>query len=168
MRLGQPPGLPVKEPAMTYLVHSADAQPFEPLPAPASSPGKIRLTRTTCKPRESRHAAQIRGSTSGRGQTCAGKRADVRTACSGCAGAWKISLSCSPWRCLMSWPSCPFPVVSSGTPESIAPCGRFPHCQPYCARNGMPIWRSSARASSSDFAVVTIVMFMPFILSTFE
>jgi hypothetical protein len=35
------------------------------------------------------------------------------------------------------------------------------------ARNGMPMCFSNARPSSSDFAVVTIVTFIPFILSTF-
>ena len=49
-------------------------------------------------------------------------------------------------------------------------------CHIYCSvlllayaawRNGMPNCRSSARAELSSLAVVTIVMFMPFSLSTF-
>jgi hypothetical protein len=44
-----------------------------------------------------------------------------------------------------------------------------PQLPPYASwRKGIPKWRSSARAWLSSFAVVTIVMFMPFSFSTLE
>ena len=50
-----------------------------------------------------------------------------------------------------------FAVVAINPLFPYAPC-----------RNGMPKAFSSARAELSSFAVVTIVMFMPFSFSTFE
>ncbi len=50
-------------------------------------------TTTTSKPLESPRAARAGGSTSGKCQTCAKKRADVHTNCSGCACAWRTSVS---------------------------------------------------------------------------
>ena len=47
--------------------------------------------------------------------------------------------------------------------QGRGPCSNLCYC---AVRNGMPMCFSSARASSSDPAVVTIVMFIPFIFST--
>src|SRR5215472_16486615 len=51
-------------------------------------------TRTTSKPRESLPATPARGNTDGRCRTSAGKRADARRSCSGCACAKRT------WACL--------------------------------------------------------------------
>ena len=50
--------------------------------------GHASTTRTS-KPRESPPAAPVAGSTGGKYRTCAGRRAGVRTACSGCACGWR-------------------------------------------------------------------------------
>ena len=71
-------------------------------------PSRSRLpTRTTYKPQESLPAVPGRGSTACKGRTCADRRAGVRTACSGCAGATRTWASYCPWRCWMFWPSFP-------------------------------------------------------------
>ena len=71
-------------------------------------------TRTTYKPQESLPAVPDRGSTACKGRTCADRRAGVRTACNGCAGATRTWASCCPWRCWMFWPSFPLSLGSPG------------------------------------------------------
>jgi len=144
------------------------------------SPPPVRVyspTRTTCKPQESLREARGRGSTSCRGRTCAGRRVGGRTACNGCAGAKRTWASCFPWRCCLFWPS--FPLLAnnlvlfnfSPARRPLTAASRDCCLKLYAApgvRNGIPIARSSARACSSVFAVVTIVIFMPFWCSTLE
>ena len=58
----------------------------------------------------------------------------------------------------------PVVAIVSFTP-GLGPGSNWYYC---AARNGMPMCFSSARAWSSLPAVVTIVMFIPFIFSTLE
>src|SRR5579872_5091267 len=64
--------------------------PLEPChPEAVSCRDAHRTTTKTSKPLEFPREAPAAGNTSGKCRTCAEKRADVRTACSGCACAWK-------------------------------------------------------------------------------
>ena len=92
--------------------------------------GRYKLTvstRTTSKRREFLPATPVRGSTNGRCRTCAGRRADVRTTCNGCAGVWRTWASCSPWRHSMSLPSFPFPIALGSLENLVRESTWFPY-----------------------------------------
>jgi hypothetical protein len=137
------------------------------------------LTRTIWKPQESPRAAPTRGSTNGRCRTSAKTHEAGRTACNDCAAWWRTWASSTPLLRVMFSPFFfSFQLSADGhRPQRFKSCLNSAlvtgHPTPICAqtvdaRNGMPRCFNSARAWSSEVALVTTVIFMPFSFSIFE
>ena len=117
-------------------------------------------TSSPSEPPGSLPATPSLGSRCGRARTSAGTPGAARNACTDSGAAPRTSASASTSR---SGPFSPFPIASRPAHSPHAASVTRTGC---CPRNGIPISRSSAIASSSRRALVVITMSIPWIFST--